>query len=194
MPKKIVIIDGHPDPDKSHLCHAIATAYVNGAKRAGHETRRIDVAQLDFPVLRVPSQFTSDDVPPVIKDAQASLEWADHMVIVFPLWLGTMPALLKAFFEQTFRPSFAFGEMQSSMPKPLLAGRSARVIVTMGMPAFLYRWYFWAHGLQNLKRNILKFCGVNPVRDTIFGMVETVDDEKRGKWLDSIEKMGSRAG
>ncbi len=56
------------------------------------------------------------------------------------------------------------------MPKKLLAGKSACVVITMGMPAFIYRWYFGAHGLKNLKRNILGFCGVGPIKDTLIGM------------------------
>lgn len=193
MTKKIAVIDGHPDPDKNHLCHAIVDAYTKGADGAGHEIKRIDVGRLDFPFLRIPSQFASDDVPPAIKDAQAALLWADHIVIVFPLWLGTMPALLKAFLEQTIRPGFAFEETQGAWPKRLLVGRSATVIVTMGMPGFIYRWYFCAHGLKNLKRNILRFCGLSPVRDTIFGMVEAVGDDKRRKWLNQVERMGAQA-
>lgn len=93
---------------------------------------------------------------------------------MFPLWLGDVPALLKAFFEQALRPGFAIGKAAPGrLWKKLLKGRSARVIVTMGMPAFFYRLYYRAHGVKSLKRNILEFCGISPVRASLIGTVES---------------------
>ncbi|MER3481104.1 MAG: hypothetical protein C4327_11660 [Meiothermus sp.] len=98
---------------------------------------------------------------------------------------GMMPALLKAFFEQVFRPGFALGYAESGkMPKKLLTGRTARIIITMGMPAFIYRWYFGAHGLKSLKRSILKLSGVGPIKDNLIGMVESMDGAKREQWIE----------
>lgn len=52
-----------------------------------------------------------------------------------------MPAVLKAFLEQLLRPGFAY-HIDKGQVQKLLAGKSARVIVTMVMPAIIYRWYF----------------------------------------------------
>ena len=68
------------------------------------------------------------------------------------------------------------------LPKKLLKGRSARILVTMGMPAFFYRIYYRAHSVRNLKRNILEFCGFGPVRTTLIGMVEG-KPAARAPWL-----------
>lgn len=193
MPKHIVIIQGHPDADTPHLCHALADAYAEGAERAGHEVRRIEVARLEFPLLRKPSDFQTGQPPPDIAAAQESIGRADHLVIVYPLWLGTMPALLKGFLEQVFRPGFAMeiGEGSQSW-KRLLKGKSARIVVTMGMPAFFYRWFFFAHSLKSLERNILGFCGIGPIRESLFGMVEAVGDAKRKKWFAKMERLGGK--
>jgi putative NADPH-quinone reductase len=80
---------------------------------------------------------------------------AQHLVIVFPLWHGTMPALLKAFLEQVMRPGVALEYRKHGFSRGLLAGRSVRLVVTMGMPALIYRWYFRAHGVRGLERSIL---------------------------------------
>jgi putative NADPH-quinone reductase len=85
-------------------------------------------------------------------------------VIVYPLWLGTMPALLKGFLEQAFRPGFAFDTKPKGLWNRRLKGGSARIVVTMGMPAFFYRVYYRAHSLKSLKRNILEFCGIDGSR------------------------------
>jgi putative NADPH-quinone reductase len=161
----IAIIQGHPDRRGGHLCHALADAYAEGAEAAGHAVRRIEVAALDFPVLRSREDWADGPLPPDLEAAQQAVAWAGHVVIVYPLWLGTMPALLKAFLEQLFRPGFAVAP--EGGPKGwshMLSGRSARVVVTMGMPALVYRWWFRAHSLKSLERNILKFVGIRPVR------------------------------
>lgn len=192
MGRRIVIILGHPDPGPSY-CRALAEAYARGARQGGHGVREIDVASLDFPILRRADEFTGDP-PPAIRAAQEAISWAGHLVIVYPLWHGTMPALLKAFIEQCFRPGFALDyEAGGKWPKGMLGGRSARVVVTMGMPALAYRWVFGAHSLRSLERNILKFCGIKPVRETLIGMVDALTQEKRKSWLARLSGLGARA-
>ncbi|WP_417667693.1 NAD(P)H-dependent oxidoreductase [Roseibium sp.] len=193
-PKAIVVIDGHPDPTPDHFCHALADAYCKGAESAAHQVSLIRVADLDFPLLRSAKAFSKDPSPESLRPARDAILAADHVVIVFPLWLGSMPALLKGFLEQVFHKDTAFEDTgPNEFPKGRLKGKSARVIATMGMPGLVYRLWFRAHGLKALERNILKFIGFKPVRDTVFGMVEMVSDQRRRKWLGKVEALGRRA-
>jgi len=186
MPRRIAIIEGHPDPDPAHLNYALGAAYESGAKAGGHEVRRIRVSELDFTVLRTRAEW--DGTPaPGIAAAQDAIKWADHLVILFPLWLGGMPALLKAFFEQVLRPGFA-----TANGKKLLKGRSARLVITMGMPAVAFRWYYFSHGVKSLERSILAFCGIGPISESMLGGVEG-SPAKRVKWLEEMTELG-RAG
>jgi putative NADPH-quinone reductase len=115
-------------------------------------------------------------------------------VFFFPLWLGDMPALLKGFLEQVARPGFAFkANGDNKMPAKGLKGRSARVVVTMGMPAFLYQWYFGAHSVKSLKRNILGFVGIAPVRTTLIGMVEKLGESGVSQWKGRMQRLGEKA-
>jgi putative NADPH-quinone reductase len=194
MARRITIIQGHPDQQERHYGHALAEAYAQGAEGGGHEVRRIEVAKLDFPLLRTKEEFEIGVPPDSIRSAQEAITWADHLVIVYPLWLGTMPALLKAFFEQVFRPGFAFTPAEPGrMWGKLLKGKSARIVVTMGMPAFFYRWFYLAHSLRSLERNILGFAGIGPIKVSLIGMVEVGEKTKRERWLDTISMLG-RAG
>jgi putative NADPH-quinone reductase len=68
---------------------------------------------------------------------------------------------------------------ERGLPKGLLAGRSAPIVVTMGMPALIYRWCFRAHGVRGLERSVLKFAGMMPVRETLLGMVDVTSAAKR---------------
>ncbi len=194
MSSRITIIDGHPDPDQLHYVHALADAYERGAREAGHEVRRIAVAGLKLPLLRSARDFQSGKPNATVRRCQEDLAWAQHWVILYPIWLGSMPAILKGFFEQVARPGFAFGAARGrGLPRKLLAGRSARVFVTMGMPAFFYRWYYRSHSLKSLERNILAFIGIAPVRASIVGMVEGVSATTRKKWLQRASALGARA-
>ena len=196
---RIAVIHGHPDNTQRHFGHELADSYAQGAVNAGHEVRRLVVADMDFPLLRSQEAFQSDQTPADIREAQSTIQWAQHMVLEYPLWLGTMPALLKGFLEQAFRPGFAIAaestaeEDAGSLGGGLLKGRSARIIVTMGMPGFFYRLYFRAHSLKSLERNILRFSGIKPVRASVIGMVEAVGDARRQRWLRQMERLGSRA-
>ncbi len=192
MARRIAIIQGHPDPEGGHYCHAVADAYRKGAVSAGHEVTMIVPAHLDVPLLSSKADWEHAEAPHFVEAVQQSIWHAEHLVIIYPLWLGTMPALLKAFLEQVLRPGFAFEKGRpGKLWKKRLSGRSARVIVTMGMPAFFFRWFYFAHGLRSLERNILSFCGFGPVRDCIIGMVEDPSDRRRRDWLKKIERLGT---
>lgn len=184
MVQRIVLIQGHPDTNPARFGHSLLEAYKEAAITAGHAVRVITVANLDFPLLRSQSEWETGAVPPGLLQAQDDILWAQHLVIFFPLWLGDMPAVLKGFLEQIARPGFAFtAENGNPFAHKALSGRSARVIVTMGMPAFIYRWYFRAHSLKSLERNILGFVGIGPIDETLIGMVGNMNTETAQKWF-----------
>ena len=193
MARNILILNGHPDPASKGLCHALAEAYAEEATDAGHIVRRLDIAALQFGLLRSQAEFDRKADAPAIVGAQEALMWANHLVVIFPLWLGAMPALLKGFFEQTLRPGFAFVDRPHRFPIGKLKGRSARIIVTMGMPAFIYRWYMRAHSLKSLEHDILRFVGISPVRSTVLGSVGQRSGESIERALDCVRALARRA-
>lgn len=189
---RIALFQGHPDRSEPHLCHGLAEAYMEGAAEAGHELRLFELAAIDFPLLRSQMEFEHGSVPPSLREAQEAILWAEHVVFIFPLWLGTMPALVKGFLEQVFRPGFSFDYGGGGATRSRLSGRSARLVVTMGMPAMLYRWYFRAHGLRGMERNIFRFVGIKPVHETLFGLVDSVSDATREGWLRKMRSLGRK--
>lgn len=199
MARRIAIIQGHPDPAGHHLLHVMADAYAEAAVPAGHDVRRIDVARLEFSLLRTQEDFEKGAVPAALVGPQGDMRWAEHWVFLFPLWHGTMPALLKGFLEHIFRPGFAmeYGmdaaacRTSSPFPKRLLTGRSARIVVTMCMPALFYRWYFGAYGVRGFERSMLSFAGMKPIRERFYGLA-FADDKKRGRWIEDMRRHGRR--
>src|SRR5512139_1269341 len=191
MGKRILILLGHPDPRPERLCRALAEAYHAGATDAGRDVAVVDVARLDFTSLKSKRDWEAP-IPDTLRVPQEAIAWSEHLVIVFPLWLGTMPALLKAFFEQVLRPGFAFDERGPGRWDRKLVGRTARIVVTMGMPSFLYKWYFRAHGIRSFERNVLGMVGVGPIHETLLGMVESRDQATRERWLVRLTELGRR--
>lgn len=193
--RRILIVNGHPDNGSTRLLHRLMDAYAEGARAAGHTVRRVDVAALDFPLLRSAADWEHGDLPAVLKPAQDHIAWCDHLLLAFPLWLGDMPALLKGFLEQVARPGFAFHrDGNNPFGKKALGGRSARILVTMGMPALVYRWYFRAHSVKSLERNILGFVGIAPVHETLVGLVDRLGEPGVVRWCARLHKLGREAG
>jgi putative NADPH-quinone reductase len=188
MSKRILVIQGHPDGGEPHLCHALADSYAKGAVDGGHPVRQIRLAEIDFPLLRSQKEWETGLVPASLKPAQDDIAWAEHIVFFFPLWLGDMPAVLKGFLEQVARPGFAFTREKGGSPwgNKALTGRSARV-------AIVYRWYFRAHSLKSLERNILGFVGIAPVHETLIGLVANMKNEDAAKWLGKVRQLGFKA-
>jgi putative NADPH-quinone reductase len=193
MGKRILIVDGHPDKDRARLCHALAEAYAGGARETGREVRLLTVAEAEFPLVRTAADFATAPEAPAILGARDDILWADHLVFVFPLWLGGAPAFLRAFLEQIARGGFV-AETTGRGIHQNLKGKSARLIVTMGMPAFIYRWVFHAHGVKNIMQGVLGFGGVGPIRLTLFGAVEAGTPAAQKARLARVKALGRDGG
>mgnify|MGYP003581338328 CR=1 FL=1 len=189
MGSRILVIDGHPDPAPERFCHALAEAYVDGARSTGRETRLVGIADADFPLLRSARDFSTPPDTSMIARARDDVLWADHLVFVFPLWLGGAPALLRAFLKQMATGAFV-ADISRSGVQQKLKGRSARLIVTMGMPALVYRLWFQEHGVRNIMQGVLGLGGIAPIRRTLFGMIEGVGEQVQRQRLDEVRRLG----
>jgi len=131
---------------------------------------------------------------PDLVAARGALQAAEHLVFIFPLWCGDMPAIMKGFIERVLQPDLlAMHASHGKASWKVLKGKSARIIMTMGMPGWFYRWYYGAHALKLIKRNILHFIGVTPVSSSLYGMIDMVGEETRKQWLREVEALGHQA-
>lgn len=190
MPKRILVINGHPDTRPERFCSALTAAYVQSAMDAGHEVRRIDVGTLDFPLLAKFEEFRVSPENPALRKAQVDIAWAEHLVFIHPLWLGAAPALLKGFLERVACGGFGFDSGTAGNPHRGLVGKSARLIVTMGMPSLAYRVLFGGFGVRAFARGILRISGVSPVRITYFGGVE-LSERARDRFVAKVRRLAA---
>jgi len=190
LKKNILVVSGHPNPDS--FCSAMSRAYGEGAKSAGSDVRFIDLSEISFEPNLKYGYRKRTELEPALIEAQEAIRWADHLVFVYPTWWGSMPAVLKGFVDRVFLPGFAFKYREnSSLWDKLLRGKTARLIVTMDTPSWYNRLVYGRAGHVVMKKNILQFCGVKPVRITEITPIKGSSEAQRIKWLKQAGRLGA---
>lgn len=187
---RVLLIVGHPRPGS--LSHALADAYEAAARGAGATVERLDLDTRSFARDVVTPAIRQQAMEPDLRRAEALLAWAEHVVLVYPTWWGTMPGLLKSFLDRILRPGFAFVETDRTPSgyEGLLGGRTVHLITTMDTPRIVYRWIYGAPGHRALARATLGFCGMGPVRVTAFGPVRSATASERAGWIERVRRDG----
>jgi NAD(P)H dehydrogenase (quinone) len=190
--RKVMIVVGHSQ--RETFCDALGSAYKQGADTAGHEAQMFTLSQMTFdPILRE-GYRREQPLEPDLQAAYKALAACDHLVLIFPLWCGDMPAILKGFIERILQPDLiARQNTENAMNWNIFKNKTARIIMTMGMPVSIYRFWYGGHALKLLTRNILHFIGIKPVRHTLFGMLATSKPTMRERWIRSVEELGRQA-
>jgi len=188
MSKRVLVILGHPSTDS--FCAALAERYVETAIGAGQDVRVLHLAALCFdPVLHEGYKQIQPLEPDLLK-AQADITWAEHLVLVFPVWWGGVPALLKGFLDRILLPGFAFSYRKGkAFPEKLLLGRSAYLLVTMDTPPWYYKWVYRMPALHQMRKTTLAFCGIKPVATLTFGPILDSTAKQRDNWLGQARKL-----
>lgn len=191
MAKKIYILMGNPDKVET-LSNDLADAYAEAATAAGHEVRRDNIHDLQFdPILHQGYKVIQTLEPDLLK-VQDNMRWADHLVLIYPLWWSTMPALLKALFDRMWLPAFAFHFWKNGWGwDRLMKGKTARVIILSKMNPFLIQFMF-GDFTHEIRSAILGFAGYR-VRITKLGDSESLTTPQRTRWMNRIRKLAQSA-
>ncbi|MGH1344603.1 MAG: NAD(P)H-dependent oxidoreductase [Nannocystales bacterium] len=181
---RTLVLLGHPRPES--LCGSIAQAYARAARYSGAESRVLNLSELSFdPLLRAGFEEPQPLEPDLLR-AREQIEWATHVTWVYPVWWGAPPALLKGFIDRAFLPGWAFNARPKGRPEGLLAGRSARLLVTMDAPGWFDRWFYSASARRSMQRATLWYTGFSPIRTRIFPEVLHSSAETRARWMDRV--------
>jgi NAD(P)H dehydrogenase (quinone) len=188
--KKIYILMGNPDKDGT-LSSQIADVYEENAKAAGHEVRRANLGDLQFdPILHKGYKVIQPLEPDLLK-VQEDMKWADHFVLVYPVWWSSMPALLKGFIDRAWIPGFAFHFHKDGMGwDKMLHGRTARLIIlSKSWPVMIMALF--GDYTNEISRAILGFSGYK-VSLTEVGMSEKLTEPQKAKWMEKIAKLAKK--
>ncbi|MEM0992903.1 MAG: NAD(P)H-dependent oxidoreductase [Bacteroidota bacterium] len=189
MNKRIAIIVGHPDPESFNF--ALADAYKKGAASSGAEVRTLIIKELSFnPNLQFGYRKRTELEPDLVA-AQDTLKWADHLVWVYPVWWGSVPAIMKGFIDRVLLPGFAFKKREGSVWwDKYFTGKTARLICTMDQPDWYYRLFNRAPSHHAMKKLTMNFIGVRSVKITSIGPIRLSKASFRENWLQKVEKLG----
>jgi len=189
--KRILIINGHPDKESFNF--GLSDAYQKGAKNSNAEVRVINIRALEFnPNLEFGYRKRTELELDLIK-AQESIKWANHLVWIYPVWWGSIPAIMKGFIDRVFLPGFAFKKREGSIWwDKFLTGKTARIICTLDQPPWYYKLAFSSPSHKAMKKLTMQFVGVKKVKITTIGPIRLSTDEFREKWLKKIEKLGAQ--
>jgi len=189
MKKRILIFNANPG--KESFCAELSRKYYEGAKQSGADAELINLIDLKFDLILRNGYKKDQKVENDIKNIREKIKNSNHLVFVFPNWWGTYPALLKGFVDRVFVPEFAFRYRKNSlMWDKLLKEKTARLIVTMDTPRWYYSLFYKSPGINSFKKSVLKFCGISPVKTTIFSSIKKSTDKQRSYWLKYAKRLG----
>jgi putative NADPH-quinone reductase len=190
--KSILVINGNPKP--ASLSQALAERYAQGAEQAGHRVQIIQLRELKFLLSLDQGYQGQQALEPDLQGLQQALLAAEHVVWAYPVWWGSVPALLKGALDRVLLPGFAFRyHPGKAIPEKLLKGRTARLLVCMDTPPWYFRWFQGAPAHRMMRKTVLEFCGIKPVRISEFGPVLQSSQAQRETWLDRAARLGAAA-
>lgn len=188
--KKILILLGNSDSDS--YTGILADRYQAAAEDSGHEVHRLNIGEMSFDPILHRGYKEIQELEPDLVAFQEKVQWADHIVVIYPNWWSTMPAKLKGLFDRAWLPGFAFNfNEETGQCERHLRGKTARVIVVSGTHAPLKTWWLFGDYTNEMQHGILGFAGVKAAVTT-FGPSDKANDEQRGAWTREVESLGKR--
>ncbi|AUC16114.1 NAD(P)H dehydrogenase [Tenacibaculum sp. SZ-18] len=187
----VLIINGHPDEESFNS--ALSESYYQGAKLSNTQVEVINLRDLKFnPSLQFGYRKRTE-LEPDLKVAVEQIKNTDHLVWVFPIWWGGMPAILKGFIDRTFLPGITFEIKEGKFqPKKLLKRKTARLIITSDSPRWYYRVFINRPVINQFKKAILGFCGVKPTKVTYISVIKHSNIKQREAWLQKVFLLGKK--
>ncbi|MGO4900331.1 NAD(P)H-dependent oxidoreductase [Bacillus sp. GM2] len=180
------VIYAHPNPNSFN--GAILNQVIKALEDGKHSYDVIDLYKDRFdPVLLFDEKKRRSDMKhdPETAEYRRIVKNADHLIFIYPLWWGGMPAIMKGFIDRVFAAGEAY-TYQGKLPKGLLKARAATVYYTADAPSWYLR--FWRRDADwvTVKDVMLKFCGVRRVKRLLFAGVKDSSEGKRTQWLDRV--------
>jgi len=187
--KNILIINGHPD--KESYNYAISSAYYKGTVESDANVKSLNLIDLKFNLNLQYGYRKRTTLEPDLIDAQEKLKWANHIVWIYPVWWGSIPAIMKGFLDRVLLPGFAFKKREGSVWwDKYFTGKTSRIICTLDQPPWYYKFINRSPSHHAMKKLTLNFIGIKSVKITTIGPLRLSTDEFRKKWLMKIERLG----
>jgi NAD(P)H dehydrogenase (quinone) len=182
----ILVVFCHPR--RNSFTGAIADAFINGARSAGHEVELADLYGEDFdPRLEPPDEpdwnETAKRYSKEVRDEMRRMDRNEAVVMVFPVWWWSMPAMLKGWIDRVWNLGWAYGPKKLAQDDGLVIG-----VAAASKELFDRRHYTAAFEAQ-IAEGILNYCGIERARSEILHD-STADDATRKALLARATELG----
>lgn len=201
---KVLLVFAHPEPRS--LNGALRDVAIKELQAQGHEVRvsdlyaegwKSEVDRADFPSLMSDERlqvapasskaFATNTLTADVKAEQGKLLWADVLILQFPLWWFSMPAILKGWVDRVYAFGFAYGVGEQSEKRwgdrygeGTLAGKRAMLLVTTGG----WEEHYSARGINGpiddllfpINHGILHYPGYDVLPSFLVHRVDRFDD------------------
>jgi len=161
MPTALIVV-AHPDKDS--LTHYVAAKLGTALDAQGISSEMADLAAEDFD-----PRFSKDDrsayqqlksIPDDVLVEQARIDPVDHLVLVFPVYWWSMPALLKGWVDRVFVQGWAFELTDQGSIQPNLGELTIHLIPIAGSDAGTYDRHGYRGSIQTqIEHGVIDFCG-----------------------------------
>ena len=189
--KRILILNGHPA--QGSLSQAMAEHYRDAATAQGHDVKVLAIKDMAFDADYGFAGYSQHKpLEPDVQEFLDALKWTEHFVLISPMWWGGLPAKLKGLIDRSFLPGKVFDSRGKGLPKPLLTGRRARVILTSDSPWWYFRFFLHRPLFWQLKKQILEFVGLRPARLTHFAQASHPSEKQINRWAQTVAALGQR--
>jgi NAD(P)H dehydrogenase (quinone) len=190
---KHLILYAHPNP--ASFAHAILETLQNAYSQAGHDVVIRDLYALNFDPVLISRDFEvtrAGTVPADIATEQAHVAWADAITVIYPVWWGGFPAILKGWVDRVLLYGFAFRYGENGV-EGLLKGKRVILVANHGNPYDFYAQSGMHAAMKQIAdAGIFGFCGMEVLEQVYFGEVPSVDDVTRKGYLAQIEEKAGK--
>ena len=195
---KTLIIYNHPH--EGSFCSAIRDAVISGLDIGGHEYKVINLDKDGFdPVMREKdlkafveggrdSGMWPEGVDSLVMNYVQKMQWAERIVMIFPIWWMSTPAMTKGFIDKVIFPGMVYKMESGKLVSMLSKLKQVVIITTMNTPAAIYESNFGNSLEGSLIKGTFNQIGIHDVKWISINMVKQSDVATRKKWLEEIEK------
>ncbi|MEM0988065.1 MAG: NAD(P)H-dependent oxidoreductase [Pseudomonadota bacterium] len=193
--KRIFILNGHPGA--TSLSRGLAEAYAAAASAAGHDVRLTHLHDLSFDLdFEFGGYRNIKPLEPGLEAFLGDLDWAQHVVVLSPMWWGGLPAKLKGLFDRALLPGRAFdtrNTTRAGLPAPMMTGRTGRVVVTSDTPGWFMRLFYANAMIRQLRDQILGFIGIKPAKVMYLAGASHPKEGMVQRWMQLMGNLGAEA-
>lgn len=187
---KILLV--YANPSSHSLGARLKEAFLKGAGEGGHSVQVLDLyAECFNPVLSEAEEHGGH--PPEVERHQAMIKTADWLVFLFPVWWMRGPAILEGWFDRVLAHGFAYHYKSITktfgIPIGMLKGKKALAVCTYGSPGWAMQFLFWNLPWKRLKRGILKFCGLGPLKHFPCYSAPYASEAQKEQWCFKLQKL-----